>query len=74
MSAVLSLIVTNDGNAAETATVHELLIPFDDTEGLVRFGDGTGPQPGLNYNNGAVAVHTSTRAGLERNSRRSPRL
>ena len=55
VGAVLTLVVTNEGNAAETATVHELLVPFDDTRGLSGFGNGAGPRAGTDYNESVVA-------------------
>ncbi|MBN2326442.1 MAG: hypothetical protein JXR73_04745, partial [Candidatus Omnitrophica bacterium] len=51
ISAVLTLYVTNNGASDQTATMHELVTPFDDTMDFFEFGDGSGadPLPGQDY-------------------------
>lgn len=51
INAVLTLTVTNEGDASQTATMHELLTAFDDTKDFFEFGDKSGadPLPGQDY-------------------------
>lgn len=43
--AVLTLVVTGSGASDQIATMHELLVPFDDTQDFYAFGDGSGAEP-----------------------------
>ncbi|HXK92118.1 MAG TPA: DNRLRE domain-containing protein [bacterium] len=45
LKAVLTLTVTGSGSADQIATMHELLVPFDDTQDFYSFGDGSGDVP-----------------------------
>lgn len=51
ISAILTLTVTNEGSSDQIATMHELVVPFDDTQDFFSFGDGSGaePLPGQDY-------------------------
>ena len=63
LNAVITLLVTNEGGAGEIATMHELLIPFDDAVGYSGFGDGGGPQPGVNHEAAVTASIDGPPAG-----------
>lgn len=49
IDAFLTLHVTNEGDAAQIATMHELLIPFNEESDLIDFGDGFEPRSGIDY-------------------------
>jgi len=60
--AVLQLYVTDPG---DSASVHELLIPFNDESDLIDFGDGIRPRSGIDYKAAAVANAPSSNAAGE---------
>lgn len=51
LNAVLTLNVTNEGGATQIATMHNLLLPFDEDLDFFEFGDGAGfdPRPAIDY-------------------------
>lgn len=54
IGATLRLVVTNNGAASQIATMHELLIPFDDQSDLLDFGDGFDPLAGSEYSEDVI--------------------
>ena len=49
IEAYITLNVTNEGDASQIATMHELLIPFNEESDLIDFGDGFEPRSGIDY-------------------------
>lgn len=49
IEAYITLNITDEGDASQIATMHELLIPFDEESDLLDFGDGFEPRSGIDY-------------------------
>ncbi|MDP8245310.1 MAG: Ig-like domain-containing protein [Candidatus Hinthialibacter antarcticus] len=49
IEAFITLNVTNEGDATQIATMHDLIIPFNEESDLIDFGDGFEPRSGIDY-------------------------